>query len=602
MPVVDVSARARRRAARARVGFIPGAAPAVDSDPYAAWYGGGDPEFFPVPSASPSIESHTPAEATVATPADTVARPHTRGSGAERTMSRPVVTRPAPGSVAEDASADPLTGPLQTVPAVDPAREPTNFLPRVGTPAGAAPRSVFDASPPPRPAGVLFAAADRGDEPVTAPVEIVPESHTEPIAIVAIATPVVAPAARAPEPVPARSRHIATGSGRGRTLVRAAVLAVLLALVGGGATAVAMAKTVTVTVDGHDRTLHTYAADVASALAATGMLPTAQDRVEPALSTDVADGDHIIVSRARKLTLMEGASEREVWTTAAYVGDALAGLGVDAAPIQMSVAPNAVIPLAGMSLELRVPRDVSLTDGTGVPVALTSTAGTVAALLAEQDIELGIDDISVPAGGTALTEGMSVQVVRNGVGDVVEIRPIAPPEQIVEDPEMPRGKKVVVEKGRPGERTAIMRVWVQNGEEVRREQVRAGSSTPPRPRIVKVGTGVEKEPEKAPESDEEQSEYAGGSDDAPAVDDGSVWDRLAQCEATGNWAINTGNGYYGGLQFDTGTWRAYGGTEYASLPHQASREGQIAVASKVRDDRGGYGAWPGCAKKLGLPR
>jgi len=583
------------------VGLIAGAAPAVDSDPYAAWYGGGDPEFFPAPSASPSIESHTPAEATVATVADTVARPHTRGSGAERTMSRPVVTRPAPGSVAEDASADPLTGPLQTVPAVDPAREPTNSLPRVGTPAGAAPRSLIDASPPPRPAGDLFAAADRVDEPVTAPVEIVPESHTEPIAIVAIATPVVAPAARAPEPVPARSRHIATGSARGRTLVRAAVLAVLLALVGGGATAVAMDKTVTVTVDGRDRTLHTYAADVASALAATGMLPTAQDRVEPALSTDVADGDHIIVSRARKLTLMEGASEREVWTTAAYVGDALAGLGVDAAPIQMSVAPNSAIPLAGMALELRVPRDVSLTDGTGVPVALTSTAGTVAALLAEQDIELGIDDISVPAGGTALTEGMSVQVVRNGVGDVVEIRPIAPPEQIVEDPEMPRGKKVVVEKGRPGERTAIMRVWVQNGEEVRREQVRAGSSTPPRPRIVKVGTGVEKEPEKAPESDEEKPEYGGGSD-APAVDDGSVWDRLAQCEATGNWAINTGNGYYGGLQFDTGTWRAYGGTEYASLPHQASREGQIAVASKVRDDRGGYGAWPGCAKKLGLPR
>jgi ABC-type transport system substrate-binding protein len=91
---------------------------------------------------------------------------------------------------------------------------------------------------------------------------------------------------------------------------------------------------------------------------------------------------------------------------------------------------------------------------------------------------------------------------------------------------------------------------------------------------------------------------AGNAEAAPS----SVWDKVAQCESGGNWSTNTGNGYYGGLQFDAGTWRAYGGTEYASLPSQASREEQIAVGSKVRDDRGGYGAWPGCSGKLGLPR
>ena len=82
----------------------------------------------------------------------------------------------------------------------------------------------------------------------------------------------------------------------------------------------------------------------------------------------------------------------------------------------------------------------------------------------------------------------------------------------------------------------------------------------------------------------------------------STWDRLAKCEATGNWAVNSGNGYYCGLQFDAGTWRAYGGTDYSALPHQASREEQIAVASRVRDDRGGYGAWPACSRRLGLPQ
>ncbi|NIS37004.1 MAG: transglycosylase family protein, partial [Actinobacteria bacterium] len=76
------------------------------------------------------------------------------------------------------------------------------------------------------------------------------------------------------------------------------------------------------------------------------------------------------------------------------------------------------------------------------------------------------------------------------------------------------------------------------------------------------------------------------------------WDALAECESGGNWSINTGNGYYGGLQFNLQTWQAYGGTGY---PHENSREEQIRIATKLRDDRGGYGAWPACADKLGLP-
>ena len=94
-----------------------------------------------------------------------------------------------------------------------------------------------------------------------------------------------------------------------------------------------------------------------------------------------------------------------------------------------------------------------------------------------------------------------------------------------------------------------------------------------------------------------------GTKEAPAepnfASGGTVWDSLAQCESGGNWAINTGNGYYGGLQFNLGTWQSYGGT---GLPSDASRETQIAIATKVRDASGGYGAWPACAAKLGLPR
>ena len=87
--------------------------------------------------------------------------------------------------------------------------------------------------------------------------------------------------------------------------------------------------------------------------------------------------------------------------------------------------------------------------------------------------------------------------------------------------------------------------------------------------------------------------------EAPPVANGEIWDALAQCESNGNWHINTGNGYYGGLQFNLGTWRAYGGSGY---PHQNSREAQIAVAERLRAATGGYGSWPSCSAKLGLPR
>ncbi len=78
----------------------------------------------------------------------------------------------------------------------------------------------------------------------------------------------------------------------------------------------------------------------------------------------------------------------------------------------------------------------------------------------------------------------------------------------------------------------------------------------------------------------------------------STWDRLAQCESTGNWAANTGNGFSGGLQFTKSTWNAFGGGQYAPVAHQASRSEQIAVAEKVLAGQG-WGAWPACSKKTG---
>jgi hypothetical protein len=139
------------------------------------------------------------------------------------------------------------------------------------------------------------------------------------------------------------------------------------------------------------------------------------------------------------------------------------------------------------------------------------------------------------------------------------------------DDTMYAGDTKTVRAGKPGVRDVTYRVVYRNGKEARRTVVTQTVVTAPIATIVKVGTKT-----------------------APSVSDGSVWDRIAACESGGNWHANTGNGYYGGLQFNLGTWRAYGGT---SRPDLVSREQQIAVAERVRDASGGYGAWPVCGAR-----
>lgn len=87
--------------------------------------------------------------------------------------------------------------------------------------------------------------------------------------------------------------------------------------------------------------------------------------------------------------------------------------------------------------------------------------------------------------------------------------------------------------------------------------------------------------------------------DTASAASSSTWDRLAGCESGGNWAINTGNSFYGGLQFTRSTWTGFGGGKYADRADHATRSQQIAVANKVLASQG-WGAWPACSSKLGL--
>jgi hypothetical protein len=152
---------------------------------------------------------------------------------------------------------------------------------------------------------------------------------------------------------------------------------------------------------------------------------------------------------------------------------------------------------------------------------------------------------------------------------------------------MYEGEQEITRSGVTGERTKTYALVLVDGEETERELVSNEITRKPVTEQVSVGTKERPAPEpKAPS----------GNDNTNV---GGTWQALAQCESGGNWAINTGNGYYGGLQFSQSSWIGAGGGKYAPLPHMASPSEQIATAEVLRSS-GGWGHWPACSAKLGL--
>ena len=364
-----------------------------------------------------------------------------------------------------------------------------------------------------------------------------------------------------------------------RSLQLSLFAVVLLGLIGGSLAFFAAQKSVQLTVDGELRTVGTYASTVGEVLDEEGLEPGAHDVVLPAANQEIRDGDAVVLSRARPLELTVDGVSRDVYVTALSVDEALEQLGMRSEGLVLSASRSERLPLKGMALTITTPKDVVLVAD-GQERVVTTTAGTAGDLLAEQGITLSETDRTSLYLEQALLNRMRLQVFRVVVSEVTEATAIKAERVETPDPNAFKGDEKVTSPGVDGEQVTTYRVTTVDGVETARETL--STSVTREPVAAQVAVGTKDKPA------------------APFVADGSVWDRLAQCEAGGNWAINTGNGYYGGLQFNINTWRAYGGQ---GMPHQNSREQQIAIAEKVRAARnGGFGAWPGCASKLGLPR
>jgi uncharacterized protein YabE (DUF348 family) len=357
-----------------------------------------------------------------------------------------------------------------------------------------------------------------------------------------------------------------------RRFIKAAIMATLVSITGGGATALAMDKAVTVDVDGHEMMVHTYSGTVGEVLAKQGLTAGAHDSLMPSASSSIADGGKIVLNRGRMMTVSIDGVQQTQWVKAQTVGDALREMNVKTADAKLSVDPSKQIPLSGMSIDLKTAKTVTISDGGTAPKQLTTYAVTIQELLKSLNVNLGADDNVSPAADTKLATGAQITISRNGVTVVQEDQDVQPTTQIVNDPTMDEGTTQVMDPGTVGKQTVTYRVTMHNGQQTDKQQIGVQVITPMKPKIVKNGT-------------------------KPLPGD-EIWDRIATCESSNNWQANTGNGYYGGLQFNNPTWLSNGGGAYAPRADLATREQQIAIANKVRAARG-LEPWE-CAYKLGL--
>jgi resuscitation-promoting factor RpfB len=358
--------------------------------------------------------------------------------------------------------------------------------------------------------------------------------------------------------------------------------AVLAGLVGGSAVyaTAANGKTVTLVVDGQSKKINTTASDVNGALDDAGYHVDSHDLVAPTVHSKIKDGGRIVLNQGRLLHLLVDGKKKDVWTTAPTVAEALTQLGYPASDF-VSVSRSKRLPLAATSIALRSPKRVVVVHD-GKKNTVWTTDLTIREVVRHAGIKLGRLDVVTPGGYTTVKKNQKIVVKRIAKKRVTVREALAFPVTNRNDSSMFQGESTVLTSGVEGSASATYDVVTIDGRVFRRELISKHTLTQPKAQVVKVGT---------------KARPVVAAPAPPPSTGGLNWDAVAACESGGNWAINTGNGFYGGLQFDSGTWLSNGGGAYAPRADLASREQQIAVATRLYNARGSS-PWPVCGANL----
>ncbi len=260
--------------------------------------------------------------------------------------------------------------------------------------------------------------------------------------------------------------------------------------------------------------------------------------------------------------------------------EALSALAIDLVGAKLSASRSSGIGRQGLAIIIATEKTIVIIDA-GKKRTITTTGQTLADALAAAKITVDHDDKLSASPDTRLVDGTKFTFTRVDIKSTTKKVKVDFDTTRKKTSSLNKGVTKIDTRGVSGIRAVTYKLVRHNGEIVKRTKIKSKLLKKPVTEVILVGTKT-------------VNRSSGSS--SSSTPSGSVWDKLAQCESGGNWSINTGNGYYGGLQFSLSTWRAYGGSGY---PHQASREEQIAIAKKLQA-AAGWGSWPACSSKLGL--
>jgi uncharacterized protein YabE (DUF348 family) len=375
-----------------------------------------------------------------------------------------------------------------------------------------------------------------------------------------------------------------------------------LAVAGGTFGYVTLDKAVSLSIDGQARQVQTMAGTVGELLEDQDVAVGDRDLLVPAPDTRLGEGTEIAVRYGRPVELTIDGARQTVWTTATSVDRAIDEVGIDTTGADIKPGLSTAVGRDGLKVTVATAKTVII-EAAGKKRKVTTTAPTVAGALAAAKVEVDANDLLSVKPAAKLVDGTKVRYTQVTVSTTTTKVDVAYETVRRKTAKLERGDTEVDTRGTKGVRTVTYRVVRHDGKTVTKEKTSSKITRKPVARVILVGTKEKPKPKPKPEPKPEPeprkssgSDSGGGSTPSSSVASGSVWDRLAKCESGGNWSINTGNGYYGGLQFSASTWRAYGGS---GLPHQNSRGQQIAIAQKLQA-AAGWGQWPACSRKLGL--
>jgi resuscitation-promoting factor RpfB len=366
-------------------------------------------------------------------------------------------------------------------------------------------------------------------------------------------------------------------------------------LTGGAVGATQLDKAVNLSVDGTATAAHVFGTTVGDLLDSQGVTVKPGDVVVPAVGDSLHDGDNVIVKYARNLTLTVDGKTRTVTTTETTVDGALLALGLRGEDARLSVSRSQTIGRQGLTLTVVTPKSATVTAD-GKTTTKTITAATVGEALRQLGVTLGKADKVNPPATAQLTSGIRIAVERFTTKDVKRTEAIGYATTKKPSADLYADQTKVATKGAAGVRTITERRTLKDGKVVSTTQVSSVVTKQPVNAVVLVGT--KKRPVAAAPAPRTTSSSSGGSSGSSSgaglnLARAAMWDSIARCESGGNWSINTGNGYYGGLQFLTSTWLSNGGGDFASRADLASRAEQITVANRLYA-KVGSSPW-GCA-------